>query len=192
MAAAPSESCPVQATAASRKVLIAGVSKGLGRALALEMASRGHAIFGCSRDQNKLHSLQAQLSKLISKSPFHLQTRCGVAHRNAKMWELNVEDFNILIDTNLAAYCASKWAIEGLSKCIAKGLPKEMTIVALDPGTIHTDMLILCLPHLGTTPFHFQSPQKWAIKAATMILDLSPKDNGTSLTIENPDELFSE
>ena len=45
-----------------RKVLITGVSKGLGRALALELANRGHTIIGCSRDQVKLDSLQQQLS----------------------------------------------------------------------------------------------------------------------------------
>ena len=52
-----------QGSNASRKVLITGVSKGLGRALALELATHGHTIIGCSRDQTKLDSLQEQLSK---------------------------------------------------------------------------------------------------------------------------------
>lgn len=50
----------------SRTVLITGVSKGLGRALALEMAKRGHAIIGCSRSQDGLNSLQAQISAASS------------------------------------------------------------------------------------------------------------------------------
>lgn len=47
-----------------KKVLITGVTKGLGRALALEMGSYGHTIIGCSRNQAKLDSLRLHLSKL--------------------------------------------------------------------------------------------------------------------------------
>lgn len=47
---------------AGRTVLITGVSKGLGRALAVEMAKRGHTVIGCSRSQDKLNSLQSELS----------------------------------------------------------------------------------------------------------------------------------
>lgn len=54
-----------------RKVLITGISKGLGRALALELANRGHTIIGCSRDETKLDSLQAQLCN-ISLNPHFL------------------------------------------------------------------------------------------------------------------------
>jgi len=45
-----------------RTVLITGVGKGLGRALAVELAGRGHTIIGCSRSQHNLDSLQTQLS----------------------------------------------------------------------------------------------------------------------------------
>lgn len=48
--------------AASRIVVITGVSKGLGRALAVEMAKRGHTVIGCSRAQDKLNVLQSELS----------------------------------------------------------------------------------------------------------------------------------
>ena len=51
-----------------RTVLITGVSRGLGKALALEMAKRGHTIIGCSRSQDKLNSLQAELSSASSSS----------------------------------------------------------------------------------------------------------------------------
>lgn len=57
-----------------------------------------------------------------------------------------------------APYCTSKWAVEGLSKCIAKGLPEGMATVALNPGTIYTDMLALCMGELAS---QFQSPDKW-------------------------------
>ena len=47
---------------AARTVLITGVSKGLGRALALELAKRGHTVIGCARSQEKLTALQSELS----------------------------------------------------------------------------------------------------------------------------------
>lgn len=56
------------ARSGSRSVMITGVSKGIGRALAIELANRGHTIIGCSRAQDKLDSLHSQLSL----SPSHL------------------------------------------------------------------------------------------------------------------------
>lgn len=51
-----------------RTVLITGVSKGLGRALALELAKRGHSVIGCSRSQDKLNSLNSDLLSFDSSS----------------------------------------------------------------------------------------------------------------------------
>ena len=47
-----------------KKILITGVSQGLGRALALELAKRGHTIIGCSRNQTKLDLLQPIFSNI--------------------------------------------------------------------------------------------------------------------------------
>ena len=47
--------------ASSRTVLITGVGRGLGRALALELAKRGHTVIGCARTQDRLNSLQSDL-----------------------------------------------------------------------------------------------------------------------------------
>lgn len=52
----------------SKKIVITGVSQGLGRALALELARRGHTIIACSRNQTNLDSLQLLLSNI---SPQH-------------------------------------------------------------------------------------------------------------------------
>jgi len=80
----------------------------------------------------------------------------------------------------VAPYCASKWAIEGLSKSVAKEVGQGMAVVALNPGVIHTDMLSSCF---GTSASLYQSPHSWALKAATLILNLTPADNGASLTV---------
>jgi NAD(P)-dependent dehydrogenase (short-subunit alcohol dehydrogenase family) len=44
----------------------------------------------------------------------------------------------------VAPYCASKWAIEGLTRALAQELPSGMAAVALNPGIIDTDMLRSC------------------------------------------------
>nr|GEX17601.1 hypothetical protein [Tanacetum cinerariifolium] len=44
----------------------------------------------------------------------------------------------------VAPYCASKWAVEGLTKSVAKEVPSGMAIVALNPGVINNDMLASC------------------------------------------------
>lgn len=55
---------------AAKTVLITGVSKGLGRALAVELTKRGHSVVGCARSQDKLASLLSDLSH--SSPPPHL------------------------------------------------------------------------------------------------------------------------
>ncbi len=44
----------------------------------------------------------------------------------------------------VSSYCASKWAIEGLTGALAQELPSGMAAIALNPGIIHTDMLDIC------------------------------------------------
>ncbi|KAK0599728.1 hypothetical protein LWI29_008069 [Acer saccharum] len=70
----------------------------------------------------------------------------------------------------VAPYCASKWAVEGLSRSVAKELPDGMAIVALNPGVINTEMLASCF---GSSAALYQAPDAWALKAATMILNLT-------------------
>ena len=79
----------------------------------------------------------------------------------------------------VAPYCSSKWAIEGLSKSLAQELPDGMVSVALSPGVIDTDMLRSCNVNAGS----YEKPQSWAKRAAPYILNITQKDNGASLTI---------
>jgi len=81
---------------------------------------------------------------------------------------------------NVAPYCATKYAIEGLSSALAQELPRGMASVALSPGVINTEMLQSCM---GDAANFSQLPDAWSRKAAPYILDLSAKDNGKSLSV---------
>lgn len=84
------------------------------------------------------------------------------------------------VDANVAPYCASKWAIEGLSKALAEELPSGMAAVPLNPGIIDTDML---RQGWGEGASQYPAPSDWSRRAAPFILNLSGKDNGRSLTV---------
>ena len=45
------------------------------------------------------------------------------------------------VSPEVAPYCATKWAIEGLTKALAEELPEGMAAVPLNPGVVDTDML---------------------------------------------------
>ncbi|XP_009415001.2 NADPH-dependent pterin aldehyde reductase [Musa acuminata AAA Group] len=247
----------MKAEAAPRKtVLVTGVSRGLGRALSLELARRGHAVIGCARSPDKVQALQHELmgvspdassssssasppskhliidldvrsdsgvqalAKLLMETkrfPDIIVNNAGTINKNNKIWEVPAEEFDMVMDTNVkgisniirhflplmiqrkhgtivnmssgwgrsaaaevAPYCASKWAVEGLTKSVAKELPPGLAIVALSPGVVNTDMLASCF---GSSASLYQTPETWAPNAATMILNLTTEDNGASLTV---------
>jgi len=82
-------------------------------------------------------------------------------------------------DAEVAPYCATKWAIEGLTQALAQELPAGLAAVALNPGIIDTDMLRLCF---GAAAAGYPTPEAWARRAAPFLLGLGPKDNGKPLT----------
>ncbi|CAA6667779.1 unnamed protein product [Spirodela intermedia] len=238
------------ASPSSKTVMITGVSRGLGKVLALEMARRGHTVVGCARSQEKVQSLQGRsppslrrelplpgtssppsmwcssdarvrdLARLLVETnlvPDIVVNNAGTINKNRKIWEVPPDEFDSVIDINIkgtanvlrhflplmiekkqgiivnmssgwgrsaaaevAPYCASKWAIEGLSRSVAKELPIGIAVVAVNPGVVNTDMLASCF---GSSAGLYQTPESWAPKAATMILSLTADDNGASLTI---------
>ncbi|MCU5037688.1 SDR family oxidoreductase [Bacillus cereus] len=83
-------------------------------------------------------------------------------------------------EAELAPYCASKFAIEGITKSMALELPHGMAVVALDPGgSISTPMLKSCAPqYINESPI----PETWSHKAIEYILNITIDKNGDSLT----------
>ena len=83
-------------------------------------------------------------------------------------------------DAEVAPYCATKWAIEGLTQSLAQELPRGMAAVPLNPGIINTDMLRSCF---GGSSSSYPSPDEWAKIAAPFLLKIGPADNGSQMTV---------
>lgn len=222
------------------KIIITGVTRGLGRALAEEFIRLGHTVIGCGRGSEGVFDLRmkhgaphnfdvvdvANPTKVgmwgarvlgFGEVPDVLINNAGIMNTPAPLWKVPAEEFATLVNVNVtgvanvirefvpamvaakkgvivnlssgwgrgvspevAPYCASKWAIEGLTKAMAEELPAGMAAVPLNPGVIDTDMLRQCWAgEAGNYP----KAEAWAAVAAPFILNLSAKDNGRSLTV---------
>ncbi len=83
-------------------------------------------------------------------------------------------------DAEVAPYCASKWAIEGLTQSLAKELPEGMAAIPLNPGIIDTDML---RSSFGGAAGNYPSAEEWAEVAVPFLLRLGTPDNGKPLSV---------
>lgn len=84
------------------------------------------------------------------------------------------------VDAEVAPYCATKWAIEGLTLALAQELPSGMAAVPLNPGIINTEMLQTCF---GESAGGYMGPAEWAKRAVPFLLELSERDNGKQLSV---------
>lgn len=228
------------AKSAERVAVITGVSRGLGRAMAVGLAAEGWRVLGCGRDQHHLTSLGRQLggrhdfrvvdvvqdaavaawaeqALALAGPPDLLVNNAAVINRNAPLWGVPREEFDHLIDVNIkgianvvrhflpamvargrgvvvnfssgwgrstaaevAPYCASKWAVEGLTRALAQELPAGMAAVPLNPGIVDTDMLRVSF---GESAGSYSSAEEWARRAVPFLLGLGPRDNGRPATV---------
>jgi NAD(P)-dependent dehydrogenase (short-subunit alcohol dehydrogenase family) len=79
----------------------------------------------------------------------------------------------------VAPYCASKWALEGLTRALAQELPRGMAAVPFNPGIIDTDMLRISF---GESASKYPSANEWAQEAVPFLLQLGSRDNGKPAT----------
>jgi NAD(P)-dependent dehydrogenase (short-subunit alcohol dehydrogenase family) len=224
----------------SHLIVLTGVSRGLGRAMAAGFIRRGHTVVGCARSVEQVRALQREwpaphrfFNVDVSKDtqvavwarevvseigvPDLLLNNAAVINRNAPLWKVPAEEFDALIQINVngvanvlrhflpsmvarrggvivnfssgwgrsvsadvAPYCASKWAIEGLTQALAEELPEGMAAIPLNPGIINTDMLASCF---GENASNYPDADAWAERAVPYLLSLGPKDNGKSLSV---------
>lgn len=80
----------------------------------------------------------------------------------------------------VAPYCASKWAIEGLTSALAQELPQGLAAVAVNPGIIDTPMLRNCF---GEGAASYPTAEEWVDTAGPFFENLGAADNGKALTV---------
>lgn len=79
----------------------------------------------------------------------------------------------------VAPYCATKWAIEGLSQATAQETDGKVAVIALNPGIIDTEML---RSTFGSHAGAYGDATRWAKTAVPFLASLSAKHNGRALT----------
>ncbi len=223
----------------TKRILITGVTRGLGRALAEWYIANGHTVIGCGRSAEVLNlrfthpaphdfsaldvvdegkvALWAEKVLAVHGAPDLLINNAALMNTPAPLWQVPAREFNQLIDVNIkgvanvirhfvpamvarksgvivnlssgwgrstspevAPYCASKYAMEGLTKALAQELPAGMAAVPLNPGVIDTDMLRQAWSDGAAS---YPKAAEWAKQAAPFILGLGPKHNGQSLSV---------
>lgn len=226
--------------ARGKLILITGVTRGLGRALADGFVRQGHTVVGCARSSQAIKQLREAVgephdfypvnvasddevktwaSLVLNKqgAPDLLLNNAAIINANARLWEVSAREFSEVVDINLkgvanvirhfapamvrrktgvivnfssgwgrstdaevAPYCATKWAVEGLTQSLAQELPAGMAAVALNPGIINTDML---RSSFGGSASSYPTPAQWAEAAVPFLLRLAARDNGAQLTV---------
>jgi NAD(P)-dependent dehydrogenase (short-subunit alcohol dehydrogenase family) len=224
----------------AKRIVVTGVTKGLGRALTDGLIESGHIILGCGRSAAAIANLSQQYPKphqfavvdvaqapqteawaseilAQGEAPDLLINNAGLVNSPAPLWEVPDSIFTQVIDVNLrgvantirsfvpamirqgqgvivnfssgwgrstspdvAPYCATKWAIEGLTQALAQELPTGLAAVALNPGIIHTEMLETCF---GDHAAAYPAAEQWSRSAVPFLLRLSARHNGQSLTV---------
>ena len=227
-------------TQSMKRIVITGVTRGLGRAMLEEFAARGHSVAGCGRAEAAIEKLRLTFATphrfgtvdiaddvQVGQWARHVLTTMGppdilinnaaLMNAPAPLWEVPSAEFSTLIDVNIkgtanvlrhflpamiergsgviinfssgwgrtsapnvAPYCASKWAIEGLTRALAQELPKGMAAIPLNPGVINTEMLQSCF---GQAAQHYPTAEEWSQQAAKYLLGLGPRHNGQSLSV---------
>jgi NAD(P)-dependent dehydrogenase (short-subunit alcohol dehydrogenase family) len=107
-------------------------------------------------------------------APAMISRRAGVIVNFSSGWGRST-------DAEVAPYCATKWAIEGLTQSLAQELPPGLAAIALNPGIINTAMLQSCFAGGAT---NYPAPREWAKTAAPFLLKINSADNGEPLTVQ--------
>ncbi len=78
----------------------------------------------------------------------------------------------------VAPYCATKWAIEGLTAALAQELPAGMAAIPLNPW--ESSIPRCCKAASGAQLVNYPSAEEWSRKAVPFLLKPGAKQNGKS------------
>jgi len=79
----------------------------------------------------------------------------------------------------VAPYCATKYAVEGLTSALAQELPSGLATAAMNPGIINTEMLQSCWAEGASG---YEDATSWASRAVPFLVGLDQSCNGQQLT----------
>jgi NAD(P)-dependent dehydrogenase (short-subunit alcohol dehydrogenase family) len=105
--------------------------------------------------------------------PAMIRRRSGVIVNFSSGWGRST-------DAEVAPYCATKWAIEGLTQSLAQELPPGLAAVPLNPGIINTAMLQSCFARGANS---YPAAEEWAKTAMPFLLKINAANNGEQLTV---------
>ncbi len=221
--------------------IITGASRGIGYAIAAEMARRGHRLALLARNPEPLEQAARKLASAAPEARafpcdvrhsdqvqttfgeiLHWAGRCDLLVNNAGIGafapldQLSEEDWDATLETNLrgvflcskavapqmirqrsgyiiniaslagknafpggSAYCASKWGLLGLTRCMAEDLRGYgIRVSAICPGTVHTEFS----PHPGKDPGKMLQPEDVA-RVAGWLLDQAPQSFASEIDL---------
>lgn len=223
----------------SRRIVLTGVSRGLGQAMLSAFAELGHTVLGCATNPKVVGQLGGEFpsphqfhvvdvsaydqvakwakSILDNGAPDLVINNAALINSSNVLWKVHPQEFASVMNVNITGsfhvihcllpamieagrgvvvnfssgwgrstspevvpYCASKFAIEGMSAGLSQELPRGLASVAFNPGIINTDMLTSCF---GGNAASFPSPTEWAARAVPFLLGLDASDNGRSLDV---------
>lgn len=118
-------------------------------------------------------NVEGQANVIRHFLPAMLRQRKGVIVNFSSGWGREVAAMQSL-------YCASKWAVEGMTRAFARELLPAMAAVSLHPGIINTPGL---QGAFGDDAGQYPTPEQWAEKAVPYILQIGPQDNGSPLEV---------
>ena len=86
------------------------------------------------------------------------------------------------VDPAMISPCAcSKWGIDGLSLALSQKFPEPLAFTTLNPGVIHTPLLV---HYYGDRAKEYRTTQQWIQKAGPMLLGLNRENcNGKQLEV---------
>lgn len=222
----------------TKRIVLTGVSRGLGLAMAAGFIEAGHTVYGCARsaksltelrsrwpEPHRFHAVDVADDAAVSQWAQEVLAEAGsvelvvnnaaLMNVPAPLWQVPPAEMQALVDVNIvgvvnvirnfvpsmvarksgvivnfssgwgrstspevAPYCATKWAIEGLSQALAQELPEGMAAVAFNPGIIDTDMLRTAW---GEGAGSYPKAEAWAQRVVPYLLGIGPAENGRPL-----------